>query len=154
MNIVRWEPFRELVSLRDAMDRLFEDSIVRPGRLLRSVTGVQAIPLDVYQTQDQVVVKAFLPGVKPDEVELTITGDTLTIKGETKAEEVKPEDCFCQEITYGSFVRSITLPGQLQTGKAEAKFENGVLTVTIPKAEETKPKSIKIDVKGVIEGKK
>jgi HSP20 family protein len=136
------------------MDRLFEDSFVRPSRVLRSVSGVQAIPLDVYQTQDQVVVKATLPGVKPDEVELTITGETLTIKGQTKSEEVKSEDCYCQEISYGSFARSITLPGQLQTGKAEAKFENGVLTVTIPKAEEAKPKQIKIDVKGVIEGKK
>ena len=155
MNIVRWEPFRELVSLRDAMDRLFEDSFVRPSRLFRGITEVQTVPLNIYQTENEVVVRAAIPGVKPEEVELTITGDTLTIKGETKAErEAKGEDYLCQELRYGAFTRSVTLPGQLRTDKAEAKFENGVLTVSIPKAEEAKPRAIKVEVKGVIEGEK
>ncbi len=155
MSLRRWEPFTELMSLRQAMDRLFEDSFIRPSRLA-SLFGEEAqLPIDMYQTETDVVVKASVPGVKPEDVDITITGDTLTIKGETKMEEeVKRENYFYQERRYGSFARSITLPGSLQTDKAEATFENGVITLTIPKVEEAKPKSIKIKAKGVIEGKK
>jgi HSP20 family protein len=109
----------------------------------------------MYQTPQAVVVKATVPGVKPEDMEITITGDTLTIKGETKAEkEIKQEDYICQECRYGSFSRTVTLPAGLKTDKAEATFENGVLTLTIPKAEEVKPKSIKVKTKSAIEGKK
>jgi HSP20 family protein len=102
-----------------------------------------------------VVVKASLPGVKPEDVDITISGDTLTIKGETKTEEeVKREDYLYQERRYGSFSRTIALPSSLQTDKAEATFENGVLTLTIPKIEEVKPKTIKVKPKEVIEGEK
>ncbi|TET39812.1 MAG: Hsp20/alpha crystallin family protein [Dehalococcoidia bacterium] len=94
-------------------------------------------------------------GVRKKEVESTITGDTLTIKGETKAtEEVRREDYLYQEHRYGAFTRSVTLPSALQSEKAEANFENGILTLTIPGAEEAKPKTIKVKTKGVIEGEK
>ncbi len=155
MNIVRWDPFRDMVSLRQAMDRLMEDSFVRPSRALRML-GEEAFPaLDVYQKPEELVVKASLPGLKPEEVDITISGDTLTIKGETKAsEEVKREDYMYQEHRYGTFTRSLTLPPDLRTDKAEASFDNGMLTLTIPRAEEVKPKTIKVKTKGMIEGEK
>jgi HSP20 family protein len=103
----------------------------------------------MYQTADDVVIKASLPGVKPEDVDVTITGDTVTIKGETKTEEeIKREDYLYQERRYGAFSRSVRLPGSLQTDKAEAVFENGVLKLTIPKAEESKPKTVKVKVEG------
>jgi HSP20 family protein len=155
MNVIRWQPFSDMLALRQAMDRLFDDSFVRPSRLTTAFGEGADLPVDMYQTDDSVVVKASVPGIKPEEVEVTITGDTLTIKGETRTEEeVKKDNYFHQEIGYGAFHRSILLPSSLQTDKAEATFDNGILTLTIPKAEETKPKQIKIKPKGVIEGKK
>ena len=155
MNLIRWQPFSDMVTLRQAMDRLFEDSFVRPSQLTATFVEGAGMPIDMYQTDESVVVKATLPGIKPEEVEITISGETLTIKGETRTEkEVKKENYFRQEISYGAFNRSILLPGSLQTDKADATFENGVLTLNIPKAEETKPKQIKIKPKGAIEGKK
>ena len=90
MAMERWHPFTDLMSLRQAMDRLFEDSFVRPSRALAAIREVGAPALDIYQTPDDIVVKAALPGLKPGDVSIDITGDTLTIKGESKAEEVKP----------------------------------------------------------------
>ena len=155
MNLIRWQPMPDLVSLREAMDRLFEDSFASPMRFTTVFGDGSGLPVDMYQTEDSVVVKAALPGVKPEEIDVAITGDTLTIKGETKVEEeVKRENYFRQERKYGTFSRSILLPSSLETDKADACFENGVLTLTIPKAEEIKPKQIQIKPKEVIEGKK
>ncbi len=154
MDLIRWEPFRDIMTLRNAMDRLFEESFVRPSRLWPE-RGVGELPLDVYQTANDVVVKAALPGVKPEEVDISITGDTLTIKGEHKEEqEVKDEDYFYKERRYGAFSRSVPIPVQVKSDKAEAVFENGVLTLTLPKAEEIKPRQIKVKPKAVIEGGK
>lgn len=149
-SLVRWEPFSDLISLRDAMDRLFEESFVRPSRgfLAPWWRGEGQLALDMYETDDAVVVKAAVPGVKPDDIDITITGDTLTIKGELKAEEeVKRENYIYQERRYGAFSRSVSLPEGLNTDKAEATFENGVLTLNIPKAEAVKPKVIQIKKK-------
>ena len=155
MAITRWQPFAELVSLRQAMDRLFEDSFVSPTRLLTALAPDVGVPVDVYGTENEVVVRAALPGVKPEEVDISITGDTLTIKGETKAEEeTKRENYLYRERRYGAFYRMVTLPSGLNTDQAEATFDNGVLTLTIPKSERVKPKVIKVKAKGVIEGKK
>jgi HSP20 family protein len=148
MAIERWHPFTELMSLRQAMDRLFEDSFVRPSRALETIGELAAPALDVYQTPSEVVVKAALPGVKPEDVNIDITGDTLTVKGQSKAEqEVKREDYLYQERRYGAFSRSVVLPSGLKSDKAEATMEDGVLTLTIPKAEEVKPKAIKVKAK-------
>ena len=148
MAIERWQPFSELMSLRQAMDKLFEDSFVRPSRLVTTVGEVAAPALDVYQTPNEMLVKAALPGVKPEDVDIDIAGDTLTIKGETKAEqEIKRENYLYQERRYGAFSRSIALPGGLKLDKAEAVAEDGVLTITIPKVEEAKPKTIKVKAK-------
>jgi HSP20 family protein len=154
MTMMRWEPFKEMMTLRNAMDRLFEDSFVRPSRLWPELERGE-LPVDVYQTTNDVVVKATIPGVKPEEVDISITGDTLTIKAEHKEEkEVKQEDYFYKERRYGTFNRTIPIPVQVKAEKAEAAYENGVLTLTLPKAEEVKPKQIKVKAKGMIEGAK
>lgn len=155
-DIVRWEPFAGLTSLRQAMDRLFEDAFIRPSRLWPELVGEEPA-LDVYQTDKDVVVKASLPGIKPEEVDISVTGDTLTIKGEHKEEEEeKRADYFRKERRYGAFRRSMTLPIAVKAEKADASFENGVLTITLPKMEEVKPKQIKVKskAKAISEGEK
>jgi HSP20 family protein len=148
MAIERWQPFSELMSLRQAMDKLFEDSVVRPSRGSAALGEVPIPALDIYQTPSDVVVKATLPGLKPEDVTIDISGDVLTIKGETKAEqEVRKEDYLYQERRYGAFSRSVILPRGLRTEKCEATMEDGVLTLTIPKAEQVKPKAIKVKAK-------
>lgn len=148
MAIERWQPFSELMSLRQAMDKLFEDSFVRPSRALADLGEVAAPALDVYQTPNEVVVKAALPGLKPEDISIDITGETLTIRGESKAEQkIKKEDYLYQERRYGAFSRSVALPSGLKPDKAEATMEDGVLTLTIPKAEGVKPKAIKVTAK-------
>jgi HSP20 family protein len=142
---MRWEPFSELMSLRDAMDRLFEDSFVRPraGVLAPALAGDLA--LDMYETDNDLVITAPLPGAAPEDVDITITGDTLAIKAEIKEEEDVKRDCYyCQERRFGSFSRSVSIPIPVQVDKAEARFKDGILTLTLPKAEEIKPKTIKI----------
>jgi HSP20 family protein len=146
MSIVRWEPFSDLMSLREAMDRLFEESVVRPGsRLMTPYGAASELALDVYETDNDLVVTAALPGVNPEDVDITITGDALCIKGETKSEsKVEKANYLRQERRYGAFARTIALQTPVQADKAEAKFKDGVLTLSIPKAEEAKPKSIKV----------
>jgi len=130
------------------MDRLFEDSFVRPSRALAALGEVAAPALDVYQTPNEVVVKAALPGLKPEDISIDITGETLTIRGEHKAEqEIKKEDYLYQERRYGAFSRSMVLPSGLKPDKAKAKMEDGFLTLTIPKTEGVKPKAIKVKAK-------
>lgn len=147
MSITRWEPFTELMSLRDAMDRLFEESFIRPGRLLPGVTTA-GVPVDMLQQDGNIVVKAPLPGVKPEDIDISIVGDTLTIKGEMKEEkEVKEENVIRRERRFGTFSRSLPLPTTVDSSKASATYENGVLTLTLPVAEAAKPKQIKVQAK-------
>ena len=143
-NLTRYNPLGEAVSLRQAMDRLFEDSFVTPWRTL---AGSAWPAIDVHETPDAVVVTAALPGLKPEEVEITVTGQTLTLRGEFKADEsVDRGQYLYQERRYGAFHRQIQLPVRIQSDRAEASFENGVLTLHIPKAEEVKPRQIPISV--------
>jgi HSP20 family protein len=145
VNLVRWEPFNDLVSLRDAMDRLFAESVVRPRGRFLAPFGEGGLALDIYDAEDAIVVKTAVPGVKPEDVEVTVTGDTLTIKGESKdEEEVKEENYIRRERRFGSFCRSIALPTNVVADEAEATFENGILKLTFPKAEEAKPKVIAV----------
>lgn len=145
MALIRWEPFPEFVSLRQAMDRMLEDSFVLPAGLGGVLGQGPTLPVDIYQTPDELVIKADLPGARPEDVEVSIAGDTLTIEGESKDEtEVKRDGYYLKERRYGSFSRSLTLPPGLNSDKVEARFENGVLTLIVPKAEEVKPKQIKI----------
>jgi HSP20 family protein len=129
------------MTLRQAMDRLFEDSFVRPGRMYDGNSAT--LPLDIYTTKDAIVIRAAVPGVTPDEVEITVEGSTVTIRGETKP-TTGDMNYLLQEQRYGPFARSIDLAIPVQADKAEASFKNGVLTLTVPKAEEIKPKVIKV----------
>lgn len=145
-SIIRSEPLPSMLTLRDAIDRLFEESIVRPGSWFAARFEGPAI--DMYQTKDSVVVKAAIPGIKPDDIEVSITGDLLTIKGEFKEDDkVEKDQYFYQERRMGQFCRQFTLPTLVESDKASAEFEHGVLTLTLPKAEAVKPKSIKVKVK-------
>ena len=148
MAIERWHLFTELRSLRQAIDRLFEDSFVRRSRILSTIGEAGTPTLDGYQTPAEVVVKAALPGLKPEDVSIDITGETLTIKGEGKAEqEVKEKDYLYQERRYSAFSRSVVHPSGLKSDKSEAMIEDGVLTLTILKTEEVKPKKISVKAK-------
>ncbi len=144
MSITRWEPFRDFVTLRQAMDRLFEDAMVNTSRHWDGQRDGH-LPLDIYTTKDAIVIRASVPGLKPDDVEITLEGSTVTIRGETKAQQAEDGATYMlQEQHYGSFSRTIDLAMPVQADKAEAKFENGLLTLTIPKAEEIKPKVIQV----------
>jgi HSP20 family protein len=146
MTIVRRpSPFGELVSLRQAMDRLFEDSYVRPRTWAGQGSESSSLALDAQVNGDELVVQAALPGVRPDDVEITIENGTLTIAGESRSESRnETSQVLLQEIRRGSFVRSVTLPNGLEPDRASASFENGILTLRIPRAEQVKPRTIKI----------
>jgi HSP20 family protein len=148
MSIMRWRPTRDLLSMREEMNRLFDNFFTGwPERRKGLLEGEWAPSIDVAETDEEIVVTAELPGIKQDDVDITIADDVLTLKGEKKEEkEVKKKDYHRIERSYGSFQRSISLPTGVKAGEAKAKYKDGVLQVTIPKAEETKPKQIKINV--------
>lgn len=145
-NLTRWEPVREMMTLREAMDRLFDDAFTRP--ISPRDGGWSSPAIDMYQTDDEVVVKAALPGFEADEVQINITGDVLTIRGEMEQEEEKKDRAWhIREQRWGSFERSVALPTAVTSDKANADFENGILTITLPKAEEVKPRTITVKAK-------
>lgn len=148
-EVVRWEPFNEMVSLRDAVNRLFEDSFIRPSAWPLPFDGGNfSVPADVIETKDNIVVKLSAPGVKPEDIDIAVVGDTLTIKGEMKSEEQFEEGSYLRkERRFGAFQRTFSLPTSVAADKAKAEFEHGVLTLTLPKADEAKPKSIKVTTK-------
>lgn len=143
----RTSPFGELLSLRQAMDRLFEDSYVRPRDWAGGGAAAEllTLPLDIYATEESLVVEAALPGIKPEDVEITVTGDTLSITGSSSQEERREQGGYLfQELRRGTFSRSVALPADLDTEAAQAEFDNGLLKLRIPKAEQAKPRQIKI----------
>ncbi len=143
MAIDRWD-LREAVSLSDAMNALLRESFIRPSSGLGQ-TGAALLPLDVAENENEFVVKASLPGVKPEDVQITVHGDTLTIQGETKAEEEKKgEHWHLRERRCGQFQRSLSLSMPVDSDKARAQFEHGVLTLVLPKSEQAKPRQIRI----------
>jgi len=143
-RMTRWQPFREMAGMRDMLDRFFGDE----GGDLRQPLGMWSPAIDLYQTDDDVVVKATLPGVKPEDIQISVTGDTLTLRGEmAKESEVNEATYHLKERRFGSFARTLTLPSSVLADKARADFENGVLTLTLPKAEEVKPKTISVKAK-------
>lgn len=146
MTIVRRpSPLGEFMTLRQAMDRLFDDDVFRPLRWIPGAVDGPALPLDVSTNADALVVEASLPGIKPEDVEITVENGTLTISGKTAAERRAEEGSYLvQEIRRGSFSRSVTLPNGLEPEAATATFEHGVLSLRIPKAEEVKPRQIRI----------
>lgn len=147
-TLIRWQPAREMMTLRDAMDRLFDDAFTRPWTLKGAWQGSGGLSVDMYETENEVVVKAAVPGMKADDVQIQVTSEMLTIKGQTKEDaEVRDKAYRIREHRWGSFERSVGLPTQVILEKAKAEFEDGVLTVTLPKAEEVKPKTITVIAK-------
>jgi len=150
-NIVRWTPVNDMVSMRRAMDRLFDESFVRPYRSsVNSENGVSMarLPIDLYESEDELVLKARLPGMNPEDVEITIEDGDLIIKAELRSDavldEAKDWSWYRHELYHGSVGRRISLPTLVQTDKIEATFSNGELTLVLPKAEEVKPRNIKV----------
>lgn len=142
-KIMRFEPMREMITLREAMDRLFNDAFTRPMN-----SGWQAPAIDMYQTDGEIIVKASLPGIKPDDVQISVTGEVLTIKGDTKQDEETKEKAYhIREQRWGSFERIIMLPIDVVADKAKADFEDGILTISLPKKEEVRPKMITVKAK-------
>jgi HSP20 family protein len=142
---------RDFVTLRDAMDRLFEESYVQPSwsalaRRPSERNGHWRQPLDVYSTAEEIVITASVPGVTPENVEITFEGDVLTIKGELPA-PLENVDYLLRERRYGAFSRSLTFNVPVNSDAIEATFENGLLTIVAPKAEAVKPKTIKVHSK-------
>jgi len=147
-NLIRWEPMSEMVTLRDAMDRLFSEAFTRPWGLADGGRGSGMPAIDMYQTDDDIIVKVAVPGMKPEDVQISVTGDMLSIKGETREQtDTKEKAYHIREQRWGSFERAITLPTSVKSEKAQAEFENGILTVTLPKAEDVKPKMITVKAK-------
>lgn len=146
MTIVRRpSPRGEFMTLRQAMDRLFDDDVFRPFRWTSGVFDGPGLPLDVTTNANELVVEASLPGIKPEDVEITVENGTLTITGKTADERRAEEGSYLiQEIRRGTHSRSVTLPNGLEPDKASATFEHGVLTLRIPKAEQVKPRQIRI----------
>jgi HSP20 family protein len=144
MAIQLWDPFREVISLRDAMNSLLQESFVRPTSLF-SQDGSAVLPVDVSETDNDFVIKASVPGINPDDVQITVQGDTLSIRGESKFEDEKQgERWHLRERRYGAFERSLTLGTPVEADKAQAHYGHGVLTLTLPKAEAAKPRQIKV----------
>ena len=145
-QLVRWNPGREMARMQDVMDRLFEEGYFRPWGWGRQVEGVGVIPLDVHETADEYIVKAPIPGVTSDRIEITFEAGVLTIRGEVAEEKEVQGECLMQERTFGRFARSVSLPSPVVADKIAAGLKDGVLTVHVPKAEEVKPKKINVSV--------
>jgi len=139
-QLIRRDPFAEFASFSRALDRTFRFPYAGANG-----DAKLTFPIDVSETEDKVMVKAVLPGMKAEDVDITVSEDVLTIKGEKKHEDTtENENFYLKEIRYGAFSRSIPLPGNVKYEDAEADFDDGILTVTLPKAEVAKPKSIRI----------
>ena len=145
--VARWDPFRDVVTLREAMDRLMEDSYAPRRQMANNHDRRFRLPIDAYVTPEEIVVLANMPGVKPEDVEIMLEGDTLTIRAERPA-PLENVNYAIQERSYGAFQRTVNINVPVDADKAEAKFENGLLTLTIPKAEAARPKQIQVVNKG------
>ncbi|MGQ9693713.1 MAG: Hsp20/alpha crystallin family protein [Thermodesulfobacteriota bacterium] len=148
MALIRWDPFREIAALQERMNRLFSDIRTQsPFREEEIVQGSWIPAVDIYETNEAIVLNAELPGVAPEDISVEVKDNTLTLKGEKKfAREAKEENYHRVERAYGTFQRAFTLPGTVTQEKVKAQFKDGVLKITLPKVEEAKPKQIKVEV--------
>jgi HSP20 family protein len=148
MTITRFSPMTDFVSLRDAMDRLFEDSFIRPTTWTGLAAGQIAVPVDLWETNEAYHLRADLPGITPDAIDINVTADTVAFAGETKSQtDVTNDGWLRQERRAGKFQRAFTLPVQIDPDKAQATFEHGVLTLVLPKADQVKPRTIKVNAR-------
>jgi len=148
MALMRWDPFREMSALQERMNRLFSDVRAQaPVRGEEIVQGAWVPAVDIFETNEAIVLKAELPGITSQDISVEVKDNTLTLKGEKKFEkEVKEENYHRVERSYGSFQRAFTLPGTIHQEKVKAKFKDGILEITLPKVEEAKPKQIKVEI--------
>jgi HSP20 family protein len=145
-EIIRWDPFSRSLSLRDTLDRFFEGGLLRPW-LARDWDAIGSLAIDLYETDEAFVVKAAAPGIKPEDIEIQVTNNVLTVRGETKEEEKEEGARYHRvERRYGRFERSVALPTRVNADEVEATLEDGILTIEVPKAEEVKPKKITVKV--------
>jgi HSP20 family protein len=145
MAIIRWDPFRDMVTLREKMNRLFEDSLANKGEDKDFMASNWAPAVDIYETGNELVLTAEVPGIEEKDIEIKIEDNTLTLKGERKFEkETKEENFHRIERSYGSFFRAFALPNSIDTDRIQAEYENGVLKIVMPKRQELKPKTVKI----------
>jgi HSP20 family protein len=145
MDIVRWYPFRDLITLRERMNRLFEDAFPHRGEEKELVASSWAPAVDIYEKENALVLATEVPGLDENDIEIKIEDNTLTLKGERKFEkETKEENYHRIERSYGSFHRSFTLPRYIDEDKINAEYENGVLKITMPKKAELKAKKVKV----------
>ncbi len=157
MNIIRWnDPFRELASLQSRLNRAFDTTLSGPVRNEEELfTGAWTPPVDILETKEKTVLKAELPGFDEDQIHLHFEDGILSLEGERKFEKENAEENYHRvERSYGKFVRSFTIPSNVDNEKISAVFQNGILTVELPKREETKPKAIKIQAQKLIDVKK
>jgi HSP20 family protein len=150
-SIIRWDPFEEVGTLRRAVDRLFDDVLLGERAPRTSRNGLPAAAwepaVEMYETGDEVVVRAEMANVDPSNVDVTVTGDTITIKGTMRREEEKKDRSYYRrELRYGSYIRTLRLPAEVKGGDAKATYKDGVLEVKIPKSERAKPTSVKVQV--------
>jgi HSP20 family protein len=143
MSISRWDPWGDITSLREAMNQLFEEGFARPRN---GATGAMALAVDVQETADSYIVHTSVPGVKQEDVSISLLGSTVSIRGERKAQKSEEKDgrWLIRERQAGSFTRSVTLPGAVNADGAKADFADGVLTITLPKAERDKVRTIEV----------
>ena len=148
-RLTRWEPFHEMRRMHDMLDRIMDDAYTGQSGNHEIVEGLA--PVDLFETDDEVVVKAMMPGMTADDIQISVDRDVLTLRGEAKHEEQTEEGngrvYYHRELRYQRFTRSIRLPILVNADKADAQFENGILTLTLPKAEEVKPKQITVKAK-------
>jgi HSP20 family protein len=150
-SVIRWSPISDLMSLHTAMDRLFGDTFGVSSGQSRTVgaVGEGYLPLDIYQTDKEWVIRAAVPGVDPNTVEVTFDGGQISIKGEINPPvDARAESYWLRENFYGKFGRQVTLPDDALGDQAKAQFMNGVLTLSVPKAQPAKPKAVKIPISG------
>ncbi len=141
-GMTRWNPIRDMITLREAMDQLFNDNYLR-SREARQQGVAWQLPLDAYTTEDAIVLTADVPGLKPEDLEVTLEGDTLTIRGELK-NRTDSQNYILRERATGRFERVLTINTPIDANKVEASFEDGVVQIVLPKAEAVKPKQIKV----------
>ena len=145
MAIIRWDPFRDLITLREKMNRLFEEAASSRGEEKDLISSSWTPSVDIFETEHEVVLTAEVPGIDDKDIEIKIEDSTLTLRGERNLEkEIKEENYHRIERAYGSFYRSFSLPNYIDAEKIKAEHENGVLKVVMPKKQELKPRKIKV----------
>jgi len=149
MAITRWDPLKDMLGLQERMNRLFEESLVRSRAGDEDLAqGAWAPAVDIYEDEERIVLRADLPGVAPEQLNVRVENNTLTLSGERRFEkDVKRESYHRVERQYGAFTRSFALPGTVDADRIQAEHHDGVLELTLPKREESRPKQIKIDVR-------